>query len=843
MIYLVPHSHYDAAWVFTKEDYLYINIESIIKKAVEIMDKSDFRFIIEQTALLEEIERRTPQLFAQIARLVQEGKIEIAGGEYLMSDAMIPNGETLVRQILSGKKYIRDKFGIDVPVMWGADSFGYNAQLPQIYKKAGYQYFAFRRGASRNKPSEFWWQGLDGTRILSHWMPLGYRAGLDLARWGESLPVLKQAAATGDILMPAGSGSIPPQAETVGAVKKWNRAHPHFKIKIAKPSDFFAALEKKAGNLTVRSGEMYSGRYSKVFPYCSSSRIWVKQDLRKYENLLLACEKWATIVWLLGLPYPIDEFRDNWKKVLWGAFHDVASGTGVDESYKEARDNFAFLQTHLAQVFYTLLTTISQSLETWEDIIVFNPLSWEVRNWVEVELGFERGKIKKIAGLKSGQEEIGVEVLDFTRYADDSYQTAKIGFVATVPALGYHTYRILERKPRGQTAARIKIKGNTIRNRFFEVRVNPANGLIDIFQGGRWLAGGNELVLDEETGDLYYHRQNLDKPLSTEGGDGVNYGRFRMRSFKIDKTPLRRVINIEADYYSLIWPYRLQDKLRPILWRHTYLSVSKKIIIYDDIPRIDFITTINNRHPQVQIRVKFATGISSKKYQSEIQFGVLSRPVDQCYVKPRGKWEENPCGVYPALNWIDYSDKERGVTLANQGLPSHEIRDGNIYLTLLRSILMLSADGITGPAVPTPDAQEFKTCSFQYALCPHGKGWPEADCFKPAYEFNHGLAGFQLPVARGKRKLPSYFSFVEITPCSLILAAFKKADNADAVILRLFETKGQRTRGVIRLFKEPASVQRVNLLEEEEEGRVGHQGNEISLSVKPFEIVSLKIRF
>jgi len=842
MIYLVPHSHYDAAWAFTKEDYLFINIESIIKKAVELMDKSGFRFLIEQTALLEEIERRTPQLFAQITELVEEGKIEIAGGEYLMSDTMIPNGETLVRQILFGKKYVKEKFGIDVPVMWGADSFGYNAQLPQIYRKAGYKYFAFRRGASRNKPSEFWWRGLDGTKILSHWMPLGYRAGLDLTSFRENLQVLKQAAATEDILMPAGSGSIPPQPETIAAVEKWNRAHRHFKIKIAKSSDFFTALEKEAENLEVRSGEMYSGRYSKVFPHSCSSRIWVKQGLRKYENLLLACEKWATIVWLLGLPYPVDEFGDNWRKVLWAAFHDVAPGTGVDESYKEARDNFAFLQTHLAQVFYTLLTTISRSLETGEDIIVFNPLSWEVKNWVEVELGFDRGKIKKIAGLKSGREEIEIEVLDFTRYADDSYQTAKIGFVATVPALGYHTYRILERRPRRRSAAGIKITGNTIHNRFFEVRVNPANGLIDVFQDGRWLAGGNELVLDEETGDLYYHRQNLDKPLSTEGGDGVNYGRFRMKSFKIEKTSLRRVVNIEADYYSLIWPYRLQEKLRPILWRHNFLSVSKKIIIYDDIPRIDFITTIDNSHPQVQARVRFATDISSKKYQSEIQFGVLTRPVNRHYADARGEWKEKPCGVYPALNWIDYSDRERGVTIANKGLPAHEIRDGNIYLTLLRSILMLSADGITGPAIPTPDAQEFKTYSFQYALCPHRNGWPEADCFKPAYEFNHGLAGFQLPVAEGKQKLPSRFSFVEITPSSLILAALKKADNADAVILRLFETKGRRTKGVIRLFKAPASVKRVNLLEEEE-GSISHRGNEISLSVRPFEIVSLKIGF
>ena len=155
---------------------------------------------------------------------------------------------------------------------------------------------------------------------------------------------------------------------------------------------------------------------------------------------------------------------------------------------------------------------------------------------------------------------------------------------------------------------------------------------------------------------------------------------------------------------------------------------------------------------------------------------------------------------------------------------------------------MLSSDGITGPAIPTPDAQEFKTYSFQYSLFPHREGWKESDCYKPAYEFSHGLSGFQLPASKGRRKLPFMFSFVEIEPGNLVLAAFKKAENTDEVVLRLFETKGQKTTGVIHLFKEPASVKKVNLLEEEE-GRINHQGDEITLSVRPFEITSLKIRF
>ncbi len=845
-IYLVPHTHYDAVWALSREDYLYINIDIIMKQALDLTENRNYKFLIEQTALLEEIERRNPYLYDRIAASIQAGKMEIAGGEYLMADTMIPGGETLVREIFLGKRYAREKFGVDVPVMWGADSFGYNAQMPQVYKKSGYKYFAFRRGANRDKPSEFWWQGLDGSKILTHWMPLGYRAGLEFPHLEENFKILKAVAASHHILMPSGSGSIPPQPEIFRVVNKWNKAHQDSRMKIANVSEFFAQLEEATDGLQTQRGELYSGRYSQVFPSINSSRIWIKQALRKYENLLLVCEKWATIAWLLDIPYPTYELKDNWRKVLWGAFHDVAPGTGMDEAYEEASHNFEYLQTHLHQFLDNFTSVISQNLQVEEDIIVFNPLSWEVKNWVEVEIGFDRGKIKRIGGLRTGREEIEAEILEFTRYADDSYQTVKLGFVATVPAFGYRTYKILRRNPRGYEVPKIKITGNTIQNQFFRVRVDPSNGLIDVFQDGEWLAKDNELVLDEEVGDLYYHRQNLDQPLGTEGGEsGITFGKFRMKSFRIIKSPLRRVINIESDFYSLRWPYRLLKKLRPLLWRHKYLSLQKKIIIYNEIPRIDFVTSIDNQHPQVRIRTKFSTKINSPRYQSETQFGVITRPVNQYYHNPKSKWVEKPSGIYPALNWVDYSDKQGGVTLINKGLPAHEVRDSNIYLTLLRSILMLASDGVTGPAIPTPDAQEFKNYTFEYSLFPHRKDWKGANSFQPAYEFNYGLFGFQLPLEKRRGSLPYRFSFVGLKPENLILVAFKKAEDSDEVILRFFETKGERTTGEITLFREASSVKMANLLEEEAEPdrEIKTRGRKIRLRVKPFEIVSLKIKF
>ena len=858
-IYLVPHTHYDAIWAFTKEDYFHINMVLILKEVVEIIEKTDYKFLIEQTFLLEETEKRYPEVFSKIAKYIKEGKIEIADGEYLMADTMLPEGETLIREILEGKRYVKEKFGVDVPVMWQADSFGLNAQLPQIYKKSGYKYVAFRRGIMKKKPSEFLWEALDRTRILAHWMPLGYRAGLDLTKLEESYDKLRDLAATTQILMPSGSGVTAPQPETSEVVKAWNKKG-GAKMKIATPGEFFEALEKeieeKNLKLEIRKGEMYSGKYSEVFPNCCSSRMWIKQELCEYEGWLICCERWSTIAYLLNNPYPSEEARNCWRKIMYIAFHDVAPGTGMDEGYEEVKHFRGFFNTEMTarcdHMHTQLIEAESEKSDDSKesgDIIVFNSLSWEVRNWVEMDLNFDRGEIVTINGLRCGEEEIDAEVLKFARYEDDSLRSARIGFVPSVPAMGYSVYKILERAPKRYRydPNYIMIRGNTIENRFFGVDVDPATGLIDVsLDGGEMgrdkICTANELVLDEETGDLYYHRETLGTPLKTEKGEGVKYGSFRVENFEINKSPLRRVITVETNYFSLRWPYRLTEKMDPLIWRHKFLECTKKIIVYRDIPRIDFITTIVDRHPRARLRVRFSTDMKSLTYTCGTQFGAVPRPTDQWHYKPKGEWKEEPCGTFPTLKWLDYSDGRNGLTVMHRGIPESEVRDGDIYLTLLRSVLMLSSDGGAGPAVPVPDAQELKRYVFRYSIYPHKGDWRDVSSYKCAYEFNYNLDTAQL---REGDKLPLKRSFLQIEPENVVLSALKKAEDGDDVIIRFYETKGEETDAEITLFREPKRVTVVNMLENEDEEvkkELKQEGKKIELTLEPFEIVTLKLK-
>ena len=795
--YLVPHTHYDVAWAFSKEEYLKIN-EAILEQALRLMKKPEFKFCLEQTFLLKEMEKRNPPISKRITKMIKEGKCEIVDGQYLMPDAMLPTGEVLVRDILVGKRYCKQKFGIEVPVAWAADSFGMNAQLPQIYKKAGYKWLAFRRGARAEiTESEFLWKGLDGTTILTHWFPLGYRAGLDIDKWEESFAELNKYASTPNILMPCGSGSMPPQPETIPAVKKWNRTHPDIQMKIATPKEFFQALESSEKRFEVIEGELYDDELVAVFPQVCSSRTWIVQGTRECEGLLITAETFATIAWLLGAEYPTDEFREAWEKALFLAFHDVITGCGVDEIYEEVREIFASLKSKLSQILTESLIYIAEKINTkGKGTAVFNPLPWETKNWVE---------------------------------------SAKGGFIADVPPLGYKVYKSVP--PKKKPSDRIKIEGNEIETPFFKLKVDDKTGIIEVSdKAGNRLLSGNEIIIEDEVGDLYYHRTRFSPELiKSESGEGIQYGSFKPKGFRIKEEGSRVKVIFENEYYCLTWPYRLQKRFPPIIYKYKTLDISKEVVIYSDIPRLEFITRIDNKYPNIRLRVKFDTMIDRNVCFRETQFGVIPEPTE-FFTRDEGA---KPSGIPNFLSWFDVSDGTRGITFMNKGLPAVEKVGTAAYITLFRGVYGLSADGIAGPLVPTPDALELKSYTFEYAVQPHDGDWRQAEMYKQAQDFHHLPTAIQ---ANAKGDLPSEYSFLKLSPHNLIFSALKKAEDSDGVILRFFETTGEVTQAEVELFRAIKRLTLVDLLEREE-GELPFEGTRFRLEVKPFEIVTLKLEF
>jgi alpha-mannosidase len=896
VIYLVPHTHYDAIWIFNKEDYFRINIESILKQAVDLMKVNpEYKFTIEQTYLLEEVEANYRSLFTDITKLIKEKRMEIAGGQYLMSDVMLPHGETLIREISKGKRYVKEKFDEDIVVGWGADEFGFNAQWPQILLGCGYRYFAFRRGADISKPSEFWWEGLDGSRVLCHWMPLGYRAGLDLTQLQKSNEELKKHAATRHIIMPSGSGVTLPQPETVEIVGKWNdeigvkvsaysRGKSSLntssaltgtdssaadisyknikkpKILISTPSEYFSNLEKAQVNeekvkFAIRTGEMYSGRLSEVFPDCTSSRMWIKQGVKAYENLLLTLERWHALSELERANGDVyDRLKSYWDNLLFMAMHDALPGTGIDEVYDEIRQilksDFGPIKESIK---YCLLHLISQFYngDSYLDLAVFNSLTWKVKNWVECVLEFDQGKIRGISHLEAiipfdavvdnqtnsspkknkenihrDENNIDIEIIECSPYPDGTIQTVKIGFIAEVPSLGYRVYRIVPGK-NSYSERNLTHSAHFRNGSNFNIVIDPRNGLLNVSKNGKEYFKGNEILLEEELGDLYYHRDNLGL-LKSETGEGVKYGTFKYESFNVLEGKLTYNIKLKSKYYALRWPYRLTNKLKPILYRHNFVDIEKEIVVYKSLDRIDFVTHLYDRHPHSRIRVRFRTPYSFDDYWCGTQFGAIKRMANLFYKKNESGWVESP-------------------------------------------------SGIMGPCVPTPNAAEMEPYTFRYSVLPHDEGWRESTTYRHATEFNipliaihlGGREALQHHVTReyesDKVKLGRYFhSFLDIEPKNVVLSTLKldehKADSGNSLVVRIYETEGKGENKVRLLFyKKIKSASIVDLLENQiqeiptlktetrEKDNLKSEAffndNTIMMKIEAFKIVTLRVNF
>ena len=176
-VYVIPHTHWEGAVFKTREEYLEMGLPHIVKALYLLKKYPDYRFVLDQMCYVRPFLERYPSEVPAFRKFLQEGRLQIAGGTDTMHDNNMPSGESIARQYLLGKWYFRDALGYDVTTGWGLDTFGHNAQMPQILKLAGMKSYWFQRGVPTiDTPSEFAWRGLDGTQIPAFWLPIGYGA-------------------------------------------------------------------------------------------------------------------------------------------------------------------------------------------------------------------------------------------------------------------------------------------------------------------------------------------------------------------------------------------------------------------------------------------------------------------------------------------------------------------------------------------------------------------------------------------------------------------------------------------------------------------------------------------
>jgi alpha-mannosidase len=819
--YVVPHTHWEGAVFKTRAEYLEMGLPHIEQALRLFKIHPEYRFVLDQACYVKPFLERYPQEEALFRRFLAEGRLQIAGGTDSMHDNNMPSGESIVRQLLVGKTYFRDKLGYEVTSGWGLDTFGHNAQMPQILKLAGMKSYWMQRGvASETSPSEFLWEGLDGTRLPAYWLPTSYAAfygsprsfelfrSFALGRYGALAPNTRSP----DRVLLDGADVTEPEEHLPGMIEQFNRwgARP-FTLRLATAAEFEAVVARRGGLSVVR------GELNPLFQGVYSSRIEVKQANRELERLLGEAEK----ISVLAGASEWGRLAAAWEPVLFNQAHDLASGVMVDKVYEDSMRGFAVARHRGGEILESNLTSLAVRIDTSGEglpVAVFNLLGWPRTDVVEVEIGVSEAGVRELELRDPSGAVVPMQMLSSRRGEDGGLTGARLLFVARdVPAMGYSVYRVLPARAPAPSAR--NQDSSSIENEFFRagfVRETGAMTSLVLKQDG-WetlRAPGNVVIREHDGGDFWQLYGTLGGGMTQERGEtrAPDAARGEWSNLQVGGGSLRR--GVVMSEYRVAHPFGKNH-------------FSTRVRIYAGVRRIDIHTEIFNTEELVRYRVMFPTSVRNGRNVQEIPFGAVERP---------------PRREYPAQNWFDFGDGVHGLALLNRGLPGSNVFDGTMLLSLARSarILAYGFGGGYEPGVSSDTGLELnRRLVSDYALVPHAGGWSAAGVHRAGWEFNTPLTARVLAAHPGT--LPKRWGWVEVNHPGVVVSALKPGRDGGAIV-RVYEATGRATGPVrARLGAAVASVEEVNLLEDRiRSARL--DGRAFTFELRPFEIRSFRIR-
>jgi alpha-mannosidase len=373
----VGHSHIDTAWLWP--------IRETVRKcartyatAVSLMERSpDYRFACSCPQHLAWMQAVYPALFERIRTQVSAGRFEPVGAMWVEPDCNLPSGESLVRQMLYGRQYWRDELGVDVSELWLPDVFGYPANLPQLIEQAGLSAFVTQKlswnDTNRFPYQSFLWEGIDGTRVFTHFPPADtYGAQVvpaELARLHDNVRT-RDVLDTSLFLFGFGDGGGGPTEEMLERLRRLADAPELPRLSLGSVADFFCAVrsEPAFASLPVWRGELYFELHRGT--YTSQARTKVAN--RRGELELRAAELWSVAA---ATDYPADELRSAWRDLLICQMHDILPGSAVEWVYQEA----GAIQSRVREVAARLALAAQQRVADEagtagfaEPVVVFN---------------------------------------------------------------------------------------------------------------------------------------------------------------------------------------------------------------------------------------------------------------------------------------------------------------------------------------------------------------------------------------------------------------------------------------------------------------------------------------
>ena len=735
----VAHSHLDIAYHWKVEQTIQKNARTALIQ-LRLMDRwPEFSYAHTQAWTYEQLEEHYPEIFDEVRRRVEEGRWEIVGGMYVEPDCNVISAESMIRQILYGKAYFKEKFGVDADNAWLPDVFGNSAIMPQILKKCKMPYFVSNKMSTWNDTNRFphnhfIWRGLDGSEVYACVPPVHFITWMEPAQaidhWAsfqdrDISPESLQMFGYGD----GGSGATDDMMEyyyrqqTLGGVPN---------MRLATGREFLHSAFEHAEDFPRWDGDLYLEMHRGTF----TTKGALKRENRRGEFQAQRTEVLAAIGALNGEKVPSPAaLKNTWKKLLLNQFHDILPGShtapvAVDalETYRKMREEFSAFETDALGKLSSPAKDgyFAANLMTNPRNIAYAPVS------------------SGLTGLrdKNGNQYSVQKIL----HADGAEELcADLG---NVPGMTFQNYAAVVYP--AQADGLMKASTTCLENDFFRIEINADGMLSTVFDKKRGLAVNgekeylNEWQLFEDCPGMY----NAWDIVRTFENKRIDLPRWENITV-CENGPVSAAVRIERRFGS---SYAVQIVR---IWRNT--------------ARIDFDTWVDWHEDQKLLKAAFPLNVHGRTYSADTSAGVIERMNNQ-----NTTWEQARFEV-PCHKWVDLSEGMFGVAILNDCKYGCDVRDNTIRLSLLRATIRPDRES---------DRGEHR---FTYSICPHGPSWQLDNVAGLAYDLNEPLTLYPgAAKADGK-------NWLNISEPALQLQAMKQAeDGSGDIVVRLTEIYGSR---------------------------------------------------
>ena len=763
-VYCIGNAHLDPVWLWEWYEG-YAEVKATFRSALDRMKEfPEYKFTSACAAYYEWVRDSDPAMFDEIRERVREGRWSVTGGWYIQPDCNIPSGESFARHALISQRFFREEFGKAAETGYNVDSFGHNGSLPMILRQSGMKHYVFMRPGPHEKPEIpdplFLWQSADGSSVPTYRIPIQYNFNLGCFDNFEKVAGMASEHSMMAFFGVGNHGGGP----TIGLLERMEKELDDRYV-YATVDEYFDAVRDLPLPLVTDDLQFHAKG-------CYSACSGIKKNNRISEHRMAAAEAYSVLSGrLAGTAYPSAEFERAWKNVLFNQFHDIMGGCSIRPAYDQAFMQHGEAQAIADRAVNFACQQISWRIDTIGDapfrpdkpgwgagwtnegvgtpVVVFNSHPWDVTAFVTVHdlpkrMTDECGNPLPCQSVRSPR----------TNGRNDKWE---IGFLVTIPALGYRTLRAFYQSEADARENPFTVGENFIENDKIRLTFDPATGelcaMTDAETGRELLSGPTETVLMDETdSDTWAHGIKAFRSVAEV---------FRSGEIKvIESGPVRATVRT---------------------WQrgeHTVIRRDYSLVAGSD--QVTVKTKVDFREHHRMLKFRIPTAVRDPKILCEIPFGTIERPSDG---------SEQVCHRWFAA--VEKEDSASGLAVLNDAKYSFAADGSALELTVLRGAIWADHFGARDEFCEYMDQGEHE---FTYALMP----------FRSAYETTkRGAELNQKPFAVletfHKGPLPQTCSGIRV-PDGILVTAVKKHEDSDAVVLRAYECAGKDTDAEIEIL-------------------------------------------